>query len=204
MINFLSSWIKNLSLALIIISILEMLIPNNNTKKYVKMIMGIYILFSIIYPFVSNSKKVDFNNINFSELVEEKSISAASKEKVNQINMDDRLNKLYKENLERDIKEKINNKGYVVKECNVYCHIKGKDSGIDKIILKIDSKKEINDEINKDSLENKLVSEIQKVQKIEIKNSEKEIFKITKTDINIIKKFLVDEYGVKEECLKIS
>ena len=33
MINFLSSWVKNLCLALIVVSILEMLLPNNKTKK---------------------------------------------------------------------------------------------------------------------------------------------------------------------------
>ena len=35
MVNFLSSWVKNLSLAIIVVSILEMLLPNNKTKKYV-------------------------------------------------------------------------------------------------------------------------------------------------------------------------
>ena len=56
MISFLSSWVKNLCLALIVVSILEMILPNNKTKKYVKMVMGMYILFSIIEPFVENKK----------------------------------------------------------------------------------------------------------------------------------------------------
>ena len=61
MINFMSTWVKNLSLALIIVSILEMLLPNNKTKKYVKMIMGLYILFSIISPFIDNKDKFNLN-----------------------------------------------------------------------------------------------------------------------------------------------
>ena len=61
MINFLSSWVKNLCLALIVVSILEMLLPNNKTKKYVKMVMGLYILFSIIEPFIENSNELKFN-----------------------------------------------------------------------------------------------------------------------------------------------
>ena len=60
MVNFLSSWVKNLSLAIIVVSILEMLLPNNKTKKYVKMVMGLYILFSIISPFIKNSYKLNF------------------------------------------------------------------------------------------------------------------------------------------------
>ena len=55
MVNFLSSWVKNLSLAIIVVSILEMLLPNNKTKKYVKMVMGLYILFSIISPFIKSN-----------------------------------------------------------------------------------------------------------------------------------------------------
>ena len=61
MVNFLSSWVKNLCLALIVVSILEMLLPNNKTKKYIKMVMGLYVLFSIIAPFVNNSNVLNFN-----------------------------------------------------------------------------------------------------------------------------------------------
>ena len=64
MVSFLSNWVKNLSLAIIVVSILEMLLPNNKTKKYVKMVMGLYILFSIISPFIQNSDKFDLENIN--------------------------------------------------------------------------------------------------------------------------------------------
>ena len=38
MIEFLSAWAKSIGLAIIIISILEMLLPNNKTKKYVRMV----------------------------------------------------------------------------------------------------------------------------------------------------------------------
>ncbi len=64
MVKFLSSWVKNLSFSLIVVSILEMLLPNNKTKKYVKVVMGLYILFSIISPFIENSDKIDFSNID--------------------------------------------------------------------------------------------------------------------------------------------
>ena len=34
MIEFISSWAKSLGLAIVIVSILEMLLPNNKNKKY--------------------------------------------------------------------------------------------------------------------------------------------------------------------------
>ena len=61
MIDFFSSWTKTLGLSIVIVSILEMLLPNNKTKKYVRMVMGIYILFTIISPFISNKEIFNIN-----------------------------------------------------------------------------------------------------------------------------------------------
>ena len=92
MINFLSSWVKNLCLALIVVSILEMLLPNNKTKKYVKMVMGLYILFSIIAPFVENSSELKFD---IEDLYEKYSTETSTiSESTDQTSMDNRLNEL--------------------------------------------------------------------------------------------------------------
>ena len=52
MIEFFSTWAEQIVLAVIIATIIEMLLPNNKNKKYVQMIIGIYILFNIISPIV--------------------------------------------------------------------------------------------------------------------------------------------------------
>ena len=64
MIEFLSSWAKGLGVAIVIVSILEMFLPNNKTKKYIRMIMGIYIIFNIISPFIKNKDIFNFNEVN--------------------------------------------------------------------------------------------------------------------------------------------
>lgn len=236
MINFLSSWVKNLSLALIVVSILEMLLPNNKTKKYIKMVMGLYILFSIIAPFVNNSNVLNFNiedvYSNYSKEIS--SASATSMEgEVNQASMDDRLNKLYKEQLESDITQKVEEKGYDVRKCKVEAHISESDTGIEYITIEIDGKNgnvensNNSDNSNKtdatensndsskysknsgNTLEDKIVKEIQKIQKVEIDvskgdDSEDTNSAITKTDVKMIKDFLTKEYGVSEKCLKIN
>lgn len=211
MINFLSSWVKNLSLALIIVSILEMILPNSKTKKYIKLVMGLYILFSIISPFIENSDKFNINNIDLNYYAKE---VVDFNVEVDQTSMDNRLNEIYKEELQKDIVQKIEEKGYEVEDCKVKAHISENDSEIEKIMVTIGEKLE--DEENKtnkeNTLENKIVSEIQKIQKVEIGNSNNEKddeniniqnSKITKTDIKIIKDFLINEYGVDESCLKI-
>ena len=69
MIEFLSNWAKSLGLAIIVISILEMILPNNKTKKYVRMIFGLYIIFNIIgaiagYYIYRLAEKIIFINLN--------------------------------------------------------------------------------------------------------------------------------------------
>lgn len=215
MINFLSSWVKNFALALIIVSILEMLLPNNKTKKYVKMVMGLYILFSIISPFIENSDKFSFDDSIYTKYVEE---ASSIDTEVNQTSMDNRLNEIYKEQLEKDIIQKIEKKGYEVEKCKVTAHISEDNSGIENITLKVKSKIEVkdnedNDNSHKtDTIEDKIVTEIQKIQKVEVdvsKNdkedtTDQENTNVTKTDIKIIKEFLINEYGVSEQCLKIN
>ena len=233
MINFLSSWVKNLSLALIVVSILEMLLPNNKTKKYIKMVMGLYILFSIIAPFVNNSNVLNFNIEDvYSDYSKEISSTSATSTtgEVNQASMDDRLNKLYKEQLESDITQKVEEKGYDVRKCKVDAHVSESDTGIESITIEIDGKNdnvENSNNSNKtdatdnsndsskysknsgNTLEGKIVKEIQKIQKVEIDvskgdDSEDTNSAITKTDVKMIKDFLTKEYGVSEKCLKIN
>lgn len=236
MINFLSSWVKNLSLALIVVSILEMLLPNNKTKKYIKMVMGLYILFSIIAPFVNNSNVLNFNikdvYSNYSKEISSASATSTAGE-VNQASMDDRLNKLYKEQLESDITQKVEEKGYDVRKCKIDAHISESDTWIEYITIEIDGKNDnvenSNDSDNSNKtdvtensndvsgyskksenrLEDKIVKEIQKIQKVEIDvskgdDSEDTNSAITKTDVKMIKDFLTKEYGVSEKCLKIN
>lgn len=221
MINFLSSWVKNLCLALIVVSILEMLLPNNKTKKYVKMVMGLYILFSIIEPFIENGNELKFN---VEDLYNQYSVeTSAESENVNQKSMDSRLDELYKQKLENDIVQKLNEEGYVVEDCDVKAHISSNDTGIELITIKIKGKKDSSNENHENqsnetmNIEEKIVNEIQKIQKVEInvsKNqdnssdeltqSEQQNQNITKTDIKIVKQFLIKEYGVSEKCLRIS
>ena len=218
MINFLSSWVKNLCLALIVVSILEMLLPNNKTKKYVKMVMGLYILFSIIEPFIENSNELKFN---VEDLYNQYSVETlAESENVNQKSMDSRLDELYKQKLENDIVQKLDEEGYVVEDCDVKAHISSNDTGIELITIKIKEKKDSSNENQSNetmNIEEKIVNEIQKNQKVEInvsKNqdnssdestqSEQQNQNITKNDIKIVKQFLIKEYGVSEKCLRIS
>lgn len=206
MINVLSEWVKNISLSLIIVSILEMILPNNKTKKYVKMVMGLYILFSIISPFIENKININFNSID--SYFEDIGQVYSDDIEVDQTSMDARLNQIYMEQLEKDIVDKINENGYEVHSCKVKAHISENDSGIEKIVLKIKCKIIREDNQEENNLEKKIVTEIKKIQKVDVKISEnrnnEDNNNITNSDIKTIKNLLIQEYGVNEKCLKIN
>lgn len=214
MINFLSGWVKNLSLAVIIVTILEMILPNNKTKKYIKMVMGIYILFSIIYPFTQNSQAINLDEFNVNELSNQ---TNESSNVLDQTSMDKRLNEIYIEELEKDIMSKIENKGYCVNDCNVDATIinNQEETGINKIKVNVCKNTITEDKGFSDEAEEKLVTEVQKIQKVNVgtnndedtgnqSETKEESTGITKTDIQIIKSFLSEEYGVSEKCLEIN
>ena len=217
MVEFLSSWSKSLGIAIFIVSILEMLFPKNKIKKYIRMIMGIYILFSIISPFVKNKEILDIGNIDL------ESYKTTETTAIDQTSMDKRIEQLYTDELEKDITTKIKEKGYKVTECKVEVKIGNEDKETQITKIKLNIKKGINlqDETNEQNnmIEDRIVVEVQKIKPINTKmkneidnetitnnqNATKSTEeKVTNTDIQNIKKFLIEEYGVNEKCLEIN
>lgn len=209
MIDFLSTWAKTLGLAIIVISILEMILPNNKTKKYVRMIFGIYIIFNIISPFIQNKEILDVNTYDLNEYNDYISTENNS----NKTSMNNKIEEIYIEELEKDITEKINDLGYKVITCNVYATLSSKqeENYIDEITLHVEKNEE--QEIEKETIEDKLVNEIQKIKTVNTtiegrnqgeKNLGGKKQSINNQDVEKIKKFLTEEYGVEERCLKIN
>lgn len=211
MIEFMSSWVKGLGLAIVIVSILEMLLPNNKTKKYIRIIMGIYILFTIISPFISKKDVFNADNLNLEDYV-----TTQTSTTLDQSSMDERIQELYIQELEKDIVKKLKEKGYEATSCKVKAQISAKeeDTKITKIKLKVQKiEDKENEEKEEENLENKIVTQIQKIKPVdtniekedkEEKETENKSIKVNKADIQNIKKFLIEEYGVNEKCLEIN
>lgn len=217
MIEFLSDWAKSLGLAIIVISILEMLLPNNKTKKYVRMVFGIYIIFNIISPFVKNKDILDVSSYDLNEYIGNYTTSQKNGE---QSSVDSRIEEIYIEELEKDITKKVEKLGYQVITCNVYATLssENEENYIEEIVLTVEkneeqeNKQQENGTEQSETIEDKLVNEIQKIKPVnttvgKINKTDKEENSkqnISNSDIQKIKKFLKEEYGVEETCLKIN
>ena len=207
MISFLSSWAKNLSLAIIIVSILEMLLPDSKTKKYIKVIMGLYILFSIVSPFINNNESISLTNLNIEEYVS--SEVQSTNETVDQTSMNTRIKQIYVEELEKDIINKIEEKGYIVEDCNVKITVnENNEVNIEKITLNVSKEQENKKD---ETIEDKLVTQIQKIQKVTIDLDEENetadnsnSTNLSNQDKKMLAEFLTNEYEVSEKCLKIN
>ena len=222
MIEFLSTWAKNIGLAIIVISILEMLLPNNKTKKYVRMVFGMYIIFNIISPFINNKDILDVSSFDLEQYANYTSNQTSGE----QTSMDNRIEEIYIEELEKDITKKVEDLGYQVVTCNVYATLssENEESYIEQITLTVEKGEEGEEQSTdenseqKDTIENRLVEEIQKIKPVnttvqssrntstgsDSKDGQQGEQTISNQDIQKIKKSLTEEYGVEETCLKIN
>ena len=136
MIEFFSSWAEQIVLAVIIATIIELILPNSKNKKYIQMVIGIYILFNIISPVIKNKDiliSVDEYNL------EKYDNTTNSQYVIDQSSMDKRLEKIYLEELENNIKSKFIENGYVISKCIIDAELdtSKKNAGIHliKVIL---------------------------------------------------------------------
>ncbi len=246
MIEVISSWAKSLGVTIVLVSILEMILPNNKTKKYIRMVLGIFVIFNIISPVIQNKDKLSLASINLEDYYTEENSNVVNYDNsninedtntLNQTSMDQRIKELYQDELEKDITKKVEEQGYKISSCKVQAEVPTKESqeenqtGISKIELRIKEKIENesnddtigensnNNQAQKESIENKIVTGVQRIKEVDVsgdgakkqqdENEENNVqdrtnSKVTRSDIQNIKKFLIEEYGVSEKCLEIN
>ena len=157
MINYLSSWAEQIVLAVIIATIIELILPNSKNKKYVQMVIGIYILFNIISPVIKNKDILTFEEINLEKY------ASNSYEEVDQTSMDKRLEKIYLEELEQNIKAKFEDNEITIIKCTIDAELdtSKKNAGIHLIKIKIKDPKndELINKIKQEILEEYEISE---------------------------------------------
>ena len=188
MINFLKNWIEGIAIAVILVSIFEMLLPEGNLKKYIKVVLGIYIVFSIISPFVNNKELYSFNFID-----EVENITTSSK---SQMYVKDNIEEMYTEALQKKIISEIKQYGYDVKNCKIDAIFAGNEEeiGIKKIFIILNFKKLNKIEVNE--IENVVIDINSKDKKIEEKN-------ITQKEIENLKKVLSENLGIDKKTIFI-
>ena len=142
---------KQVILAVIIATILELILPNSKNKKYVQMVIGVYVLFNIISPIIKNKEKLVFSEIDLDKYI-------TTSTKVEQSSMDARLEKIYLDELENNIKSKFKNAGIEIIKCTIDAELDTtkKNAGIHSIDVKV---KNVDDEQKISKIKQEIIEE---------------------------------------------
>lgn len=100
MIEFFRTWCEGIMISVFVTVIIEMLVPEGSIKKYVKVIIGVYMVFVILNPIILGIDKFNMENIlNFDK-------DYNTQETFSQ---NDGVLNLYSKAMETEIKEKFKN-----------------------------------------------------------------------------------------------
>ena len=151
MIEFMSSWAEQIVLAVVVATIIELILPKNKNKKYIQMVLGIYVLFNIISPVIKDKEKFSLEQYDLDNY------EVGTQYQINQSSMDERLERIYIEELENNIIDKFERNDYKVLKCDIDAVLDTtkKNAGIHSIKVKIEGENDENkiSEIKKEILE---------------------------------------------------
>ena len=166
MILAIKNWCEGIIIAIIISTIVELLLPNGNNKKYVKVVSGIYIMFVILHPILEMLKyDINFENMfNFGET-----------QQVTQTMSQD-IKDIYVVGIKESIKQDIEKLGYNVETLEIL--LDSNYENIEKIELKVELKED----------------KVQAVEKVEIGKDKTDLDNSYSEIIDLLKEnYLVDE-----------
>jgi len=195
MITWFNSWAQGIILAVIIVTILEMILPEGKNKKYIKIVMGVYITFTIISPIISKVTGSNFyiDVSKYQALIEGNNVqSTNSAQNINNQSIEN----LYLNTIKTDIKDVLNKEGYEGKKVDITANINVEEEKADIYKIDIEATKKAND------------NSIKKVNKIVIgndtENNEEENNNLSNGEIKKLKKTLADKYEIEEEKIYIN
>ena len=194
--GIISLWIKDIVILFTIISIVELLMPKGNMKKYIELVVGILIMFTIISPFaklMNYDFKLDDSLYNYTKKQEEK------------IENDDDFYMSHEEGVKSLVIEKMKgeiahivkkNTDYSLLDIDVDLDIGENSEEINYISIILSEKKKVERDIS-----------IEKISPIEIdrslKDKEMETEKSTSAKFSGLRNEIADKFSIDNEIIKI-
>ena len=199
MIKFINSWAQGIILAVIIATIIEIILPEGKNKKYVKTVIWVYILFTIIYPLINK-----FTKTNINTLIENttKQMSTYQENNSLKIDTDKYIESTYKKKIEEDIRKRANEKNLNITSLNVYIETEDENryGMLNSLVMKVE--KNETSKKNNDVNQIKEINISKNVQNNEIiENKDKTA---TEKEINEFKEYINATYYLEKEKIHIN
>lgn len=212
MVNFINSWAQSIILAIVIATIIEMIIPNGNNKKYVKTIIGIYVIFVMISPIIT---KFTNKNFNVDSMIENltKEINKNQTNNIIEIKADTYIEDIYINKIKEEITNNLNEKGYGIEKIDLLIENSDEEKygEIKELHLQIVETKDnnIQNTVGVAALNapqshdnNKMTTKVNEVEEIKIdifnKTVKEETNKVSVQEISYLKEYFINTYGVQK------
>lgn len=201
MIEWIKSWSNGIIVAIIIAVIFELIIPNGNNKKYIKMVISLFVLFVILDPIISKFTSLNGIEINTKEY-EKYFDSTNTLETSTTLDSEKLINNTAEKRVKENISNKLKELGYKVESISI--NINNESGQINRIVLSVRR----NDNGTDDSEHLELKNSIVKIDNVnEVNISSKDNTKksnLRKSDIQKIKRLICKDYEVAEENIELS
>lgn len=202
LIKFINSWAQGIILAVIIATIIEMILPEGKNKKYVKTVIGVYILFIMIYPLINKFTKVNINSLLENTT---KQMSRYQENNSLKIDTDKYIEDTYRKKVEEDIKNKANEKKLNIISLNVYIETEDEKryGMLNSLVMKVEKCKINNKEENNTSVNQiKEINISKAMQNNEV--AEKKDKTVTEKEIDEFKEYINSTYYLEKEKIHIN
>lgn len=200
-------WAQGIIIAVIIATIIEMLLPSNSNAKYVKVVIGMFVLFTIISPVINKFKNNNKELINADDYIKNSNNKSVETSNINLSN-ENTIKRMYEENLKVDIKSKVNQKGYTTGDVNLEILDNGEYT-LNKIEFRVTAKNNVSNN-NQENSANNTTTIIENIENIKVslggsskdeKKEEKSV--ISESEKRKLREYLSGVYEVNEKNILI-
>lgn len=204
--NFLNTWLQGIIVCVIIATIIELILPSGSTKKYIKVVLGMFIVFNIITPVINKITKNNFeisSIINMDEYSKKmKTYETSSQNQVSSNANEQTIKQIYISKLEKDIKNKLKEKNYTVSKIKIEIN-ENEEYSIKQINLLVQKDEEETEKKQENAIEIENIETI-KIQVNENIIPEQKEENISVNEISKIKQYLASEYQINEKQININ
>lgn len=200
-------WAQGIIIAVIIATIIEMLLPSNSNGKYVKVVIGMFVLFTIISPVINKFKNNNKELIIADDYIKNSNNKSIETSNINLSN-ENTIKRMYEENLKVDIKSKVNQKGYSTGDVNLEILDNGEYT-LNKIEFRVTAKNNVSNN-NQENSANNTTTIIENIENIKVslggsskddKKEEKSV--ISESEKRKLREYLSGVYEVNEKNILI-
>lgn len=202
MAEFLKSWAINVVTVAIFVTFLEILLPSSSMKRYIRMIIGLLIIYVIINPFINLiNKDINIEREVFANIDKMNSIKYETKGEIQDLQAK-QIAEIYKAKIAREIKGLVeSNSEYTVLRTSIDIieDSNDEDFGLIRRMEIHVTKDSPQSDKGPDKIEVPNVKEVN----ITIKNESQEDKTITSKDSNKIQEIICNYYKIPKEDVHV-